>query len=472
MTKAKSPHLDLSDLSINELHRKMQFSEIDSCSLADTCITNQRTSEPLLQAYHSRNEEQFLKEAKAADTLWRKGKQTKLTGLAVSVKNIFAVEGYPCFAGTARAMPAKWQQEGSFVKRLHTLSCPISGATHASELAFGGLGLNPHWGTPRNPWDAKNHRVPGGSSSGAALSVISNSCVFAIGTDTGGSVRVPAAAAGLVGLKASKDLWSCDGIIPLSTMFDSVGVISKSVADSLDIYSAINNVEPSKPETRYSFSDFSVRIADQSSIDTLSPDLLCQFDATIDELSRAGMQSQQHFGSLFKDTHKLVAEGPNTAAIECSAFIQIEIPDWHSSLGAQTRDLIDAAEKVSAKDYLVRIQNLKALHTSISKQFENIDIIASPTLTATPPLLSSLHNNDNYERASSAMLRNTLTANLGGLCAITIPSGIDSHGIPTGIQFMAKAGDEFKLLQFAWLAERVLGTSRQRLGRPPLLQNL
>lgn len=470
MTKAKSKHLDLSGLSIHDLHKKMQFSEIDSCSLAESCISNQQQSEPLLQAYHCRNEEQFRKEAQAADKLWRIGRQSNLTGLPVSVKNIFAVEGYPCFAGTKKEMPAKWQQEGSFVNRLHDLGCPVSGSTHSSELAFGGLGLNPHNETPRNPWDAKAHRVPGGSSSGAALSVISNSCIFAVGTDTGGSVRVPAAAAGLVGLKASKSLWGCDGIIPLSIKYDSIGIITKSVADSLDIYSAINNVGPPQTDTKYSFADFSVRLADQGSTESLSPDLLVQFDTAIHELSRAGMQSKQHFGSLFRDTHKLISEGPNTAAIECSAFIETEIPHWRSMLGPRTSKLLSEAENISAKDYLVRMQKLEAFRLSASKQLKDIDIIISPTLTATPPLLSSLHSDEAYGEASSSMLKNTLTANLGGFCAITIPAGIDSHGIPTSLQFMAKDRDEYKLLQFARLAEQTLGTSLQRLGRPPLLQ--
>ncbi len=472
MTKATLSQLNLSELSVQELHRKMQFSEIDSISLANTCISNQKASEPLLQAYHSCDEEHFRQEAKTADVLWRKGNQTSLTGLPVSVKNMFAVQGYPCFAGTPHAMPPKWQQEGSLVKRLHALSCPISGATHASELAFGGLGLNPHWGTPRNPWDAKNHRVPGGSSSGAALSVISNSCTFAVGTDTGGSVRVPAAAAGLVGLKTSKDLWVCDGMIPLSAMYDSIGLVCKSVADTIDIFRAINNEGQDDALTRYSFSDFSVRLADQSCLESLTPDLLAQFNNAVQELSRAGMQTDQHFGSIFKDTHKLISEGPNTAAIECSAFIQMEIPSWRSCLGPRTTKLIEKAEKISAKDYIMRMTKLKAMRLATSKQLDDIDIIVSPTLAVTPPLLSSLSDCTNYESASSGMLRNTLAANLAGLCAITIPSGLDSHGIPTGIQFMARSGDEHKLLQFAALAEGVLGTSIQRLGRPPLLQNL
>lgn len=470
MTKATSSHLNLSDLSIRDLHRKMQFSEIDSLSLAELCIANQQINEPLQQAYHGRDEALFRREAQAADQRWRKGKQSELTGLPVSVKNIFAVDGYPCFAGTPEAMPAKWQQEGSFVKRLRTLSCPVSGVTHTSEFAFGGLGLNPHWGTPRNPWDAKNHRIPGGSSSGAALSVISNSCIFAVGTDTGGSIRVPAAAAGLVGLKTSKNVWACDGIIPLSTQFDSIGIITKSVADSIDVYCAINNVEPLQTDSKNSFANFSVRLADPSSIDSLSPDLLAQFDAAIHELSRAGMQSKQHFGSLFNDTHRLISEGPNTAAIECSAFIHTEIPHWRALLGPRTAKLLDEADKITAKDYIVRMQKLKAFHSSAGKQMKGIDIIVSPTLTATPALLSSLHSNENYDQASSSMLKNTLTANLGGFCAITIPSGIDSHGMPTGLQFMANAGDEYKLLKFALLAEGVLGTSHQRLGRPPLLR--
>ena len=366
-------------------------------------------------------------------------------------------------------MPPKWQIPGSLVKNLHTSFSPIAGLTHASELAFSGLGINPHWGTPRNPWDAHDHRLPGGSSSGAALSVICGSARFALGTDTGGSVRVPAAIAGMVGLKTSTGRWMNDGIVPLSPRFDTVGIITRSVEDSWRIFKALDNKAHTNQMTGNTLADFRVQLADTESTSLLNHNHEAIYNNTLKELQRAGLNLVPSATTIFEKVARLIDEGPNTAAIECSAFIATELPDQRSALGRQTDMLIRTAEQVKARDYLIRINNLKLMWQEANRQMQDIDILISPTIEIPAPKLAEINSDLIYAEKSAQLLKNTVVANLCGFCAVTLPSGLDAQGLPTGIQFMAKNGEEEKLIAFATLAEKTLGTSGERLGNPPLL---
>ncbi len=458
---------------IKQIRRKLQFSELDCAELAEICISNREQYDPLLQAYHLCNDEQFRAQAAAADQAWCKGTQTPLTGVPVSLKNVFAAPGFECYAGTSMALPQKWQHPGTVVKRLLAQMCPISGLTHASELAFGGLGVNEHWGTPRNPWDKSKHRIPGGSSSGAALSVISGTAVFAMGTDTGGSVRVPAAAAGMVGFKTSQGLWPTDGIVPLSPKFDTVGFICRGVDDAIEIFRAIGNKGPEadSPQSPRELSDFTVRLADESSLHPLTDSLAGLFDQTLRELCKAGLRLGDSESTLFRQSVDLVEEGPNTAAIECSAFLSSQLPRWRQTLGPTTRSLIAEADKVAATKYLIRLDRFRQLQTRANHDMQNTDILISPTLSITTPSLEEISESERHKDASGRMLRNTVVANLCGFCAITLPCGLDCEAMPAGIQLMAKNGEDEKLLQFARLVEQVIGTSEERLGIAPLLKS-
>ena len=390
-------------LPLFELRKRLQSGALRSRDLVESCIENEQTSGALLSAYHCRNDKQFRAQADTADAHLRDGKYHSLTGIPVSLKSVFGVGGFQCYAGTRFPMPPRWQREGTLVKRLHDQLVPVSGLTHASELAFGGLGINPHWGTPRNPWDAVNHRVPGGSSSGAALSVIGGSAVFALGSDTGGSVRVPAAAAGLVGLKPGKSRWPCDGIVPLSPKFDTIGVITRSVADAVDVFLAIEGREsaPQSLSSNVTFADFRVRLADDSCLAGLTPDLLEIHESAIGELRKAGTRVYDSDNRLFEVSIEILNQGPNTAAIECSSFIELEIPDWRGKLGERTNMLITQAEAVSAKHYLTRLQRLLDLQAVATNLMHETDILVSPTLCITTPTLKDIDSVESFSRASS-----------------------------------------------------------------------
>ena len=171
-----------------------------------------------------------------------------LQGLPVSIKDLFAAAGYPCFAGSSRRLPADpWERDGPLVATLRRQLGVIMGKTHMVEFAFGGTGQNSHHGAPYNPWDAAAHRSVGGSSSGAGVSLLEGSALLAFGSDTAGSVRIPACMTGNAGLKVTIGRWSTEGVVPLSFTFDTPGLLARSVSDLAYGFAALDPAGSIRP---------------------------------------------------------------------------------------------------------------------------------------------------------------------------------------------------------------------------------
>lgn len=185
------------DRPLRELARGLRTGEFRAADLLLEATANLEATEPHLGAYKTRTATLAESAANAADAAFRSGKDMGLfQGIPVSVKDIYGVPGIPIFAGSSRELPTRFQAAGPIVRCLLDESAVIMGKTHTVEFAFGALGLNNQWPTPRNPWDAKAHRTPGGSSSGAGVALCQRSAVISLGTDTSGSVRIPAALTG------------------------------------------------------------------------------------------------------------------------------------------------------------------------------------------------------------------------------------------------------------------------------------
>src|SRR5579885_1035112 len=195
-----------------------------------------------LHAYSLWLPERAGETARAADAAFAVGAVSgPLQGLPVSIKDLFAAEGLPCFAGSSRRLPAEpWERDGPLVAALRRQLGVIVGKTHMVEFAFGGTGLNSHWRAPYNPWDMAAHRAPGGSSSGAGISLLEGSACLALGSDTAGSVRIPASMTGTAGLKVTLGRWSTEGVVPLSQSFDTPGLLARSVADAAYGFAALD----------------------------------------------------------------------------------------------------------------------------------------------------------------------------------------------------------------------------------------
>ena len=216
-----------------EIAYDLREQRLTAHELIEAAITRHERFGERLHAYSHWMPAEARVVAQAADAAFRAGVTVgPLQGLPVSIKDLFAAAGYPCFAGSSRRLSADpWERDGSLVARLRHQLGVITGKTHMVEFAFGGTGHNSHWGAPYNPWDAAAHRAPGGSSSGAGVSLLEGSALLAFGSDTAGSVRIPACMTGTVGLKVTLGRWPADGVVPLSPTFDTPGLLARSVCD-------------------------------------------------------------------------------------------------------------------------------------------------------------------------------------------------------------------------------------------------
>src|SRR5436190_8647495 len=217
------------NLALSDISARLSDGRIRARELTEAA---QAQHDPSLNAYKAWAPEFALRQADAADAAFAAGSHLgRLQGIPVSVKDIYGVAGLPVFAGSPRELPAAWQREGPLVRALRSQLAVIMGKTHTVEFAFGGLGINAHWPVPWNPQDRNVHRAPGGSSSGAGVSLGERTALLALGTDTAGSVRIPASVTGNAGIKTTKGRWSTDGVVPLSPTFDTTGLLARSVAD-------------------------------------------------------------------------------------------------------------------------------------------------------------------------------------------------------------------------------------------------
>ena len=204
---------------------------MSSRALAEAAIERHEKYGGVLNAYRTFAAETALARASLADEAFAAGRDLgPLQGVPISVKELFGVEGMPVYAGTPRRLPPKWERAGPLVARIQAQLGVIMGKSHTVEFALGGLGTNRHYGSPYNPWDPNNQRISGGSSSGAGVSLLEGSALVAIGSDTTGSIRMPASMTGTVGLMISHGRWSTEGVVPVSPILDAPGLITRTAA--------------------------------------------------------------------------------------------------------------------------------------------------------------------------------------------------------------------------------------------------
>jgi len=383
----------------------------------------------------------------------------------VSAKDLYGVPGLPTFAGSSRELPAQWQTPGPVVNALLSQSAVVTGKTHTVEFAFGGIGSNPHWGTPRNPWDARDHRVPGGSSSGAGVSLCEGTALLALGTDTAGSVRIPASWTGNVGVKTSWGRWSLDGIVPLSFSLDTAGVLARSAADAAIGFAVIDGSAPvAVPD---SLAGIRFGICEDFYWEACSPGVAEAVRAALRDLERAGARLVRLTLSELAAVDAMFRKG-GLAAIELYDFLRAELPDWIDAIDANVRQRMAEAETLPATEYLDRKRTLRRIARATAEDLAPVDALVTPTIPITPPTLAEVSDPAVYRERNLLSLRNTMTVNYLNLCAVTLPAGLDAAGMPVGMQLIGRHGDDGRVVALAQAVENVIGTAAHRLGKPPM----
>ncbi len=399
--------------------------------------------------------EKALAAAQAADELRNAGAApSPYAGIPVSIKDLFDVAGEVTRAGSrvlADTEPA--ERDAVAVQRLKTAGFVIIGRTNMTEFAFSGVGINPHFGTPKNIWDRQVGRVPGGSSSGAAISVVDGMAYAALGTDTGGSCRIPAAFNGIVGYKPTARRVPLEGAIPLSPTLDSIGPLARTVR----CCAAIDAILAGEPEIVFDARDVrGLRIAVPRSfvLDDMDKDVALAFDAALSRLSEVGAHILHVAFPEIDEIPRVNAKG---------GFSAPESYAWHKKLIEKAGALYDprvlarikrGAEQ-SAVDYIDLIHARRMLIAQFEKRMEDYDLIAFPTAPIVPPRIDTFDKDEDFARLNLLILRNPSIINMLDGCAISLPISRPPQA-PVGLMLAAPAGQDGRLFKLAAAVERIL----------------
>jgi aspartyl-tRNA(Asn)/glutamyl-tRNA(Gln) amidotransferase subunit A len=400
--------------------------------------------------------ESALAEARASDALRAHGVvPSPLAGIPVSVKDLFDVAGDITRAGSkALADTAPARTDAAAVRRLREAGAIIIGRTNMVEFAFSGLGLNPHYGTPKNPWDRAVGRIPGGSSSGAAVSVADGMAAMGLGTDTGGSVRIPAALCGLTGFKPTAGRICKDGTYPLSTTLDSIGPIGRSVGccalvDSI-LAGAGAQVPPALP-----LEGLRLGVVQDYVLDGLDGAVAEAFGKALARLSRAGARvSDMRFEAL----ERLPQINQKGGLVVAEAYAV------HRELIERRRDAYDPrvlsrtlrGADISAAEYIDILNQRSAMIAESRRLAAPYDALLVPTVAMVAPEIAPLEADEKlYGKTNLAMLRNPGVVNFLDGCALSIPCH-EPGAAPVGLMVVGQGGEDRRLLALGLALESAL----------------
>ena len=373
----------------------------------------------------------------------RSAAQGALQGIPIAVKDLFDTKGIRTTAGSrvyANRIPA---EDAVVVQKLKGAGAVLVGKTNLHEFAFGVTNDNPHYGAVRNPWDP--NRVAGGSSGGSAAAVALSLALGATGTDTGGSIRIPASLCGVVGLKPTYGLVSTQGVIPLSESLDHCGPLTRTVEDAavlLDVIAATHTALES------GVSGLRIGVPRSYFFDRVNPEVHAAVRNAIRALGKLGAELVDidlPSARLQQDIFTKIA------CTEAYAYHRPLLEKYRDLYGADILPRIEMGKTISSADYFEAQRMRQTMKDECDRAFQTVDVIATPTTPITAPLIAQLEVqwDDGAEPVAMALTRLTRPFNLVGLPAISIPCGMDSQGLPIGLQFAGRAFEESTVLRVA-----------------------
>ncbi len=410
--------------------------------------------------------EEALAQARAAEAELKGGaKPGLLNGIPYAAKDLFDVKGVPTTAGTHLLASNIAKEDSTVVRKLNAAGMVLLGKTHTVQFAYGAAGLNHDHGTPHNPWHAEPH-APGGSSSGSAVAVASGLVPFALGTDTGGSVRVPAALCGIVGLKTTIGRVSRAGVYPLCWTLDSVGPLTRTVEDAALVYHAMQGSDARDESTAGIASHDTLRgLMDGVKGLRIAFGETTFFDDVDPQVEKAVREAGKVLGSLGARLASIAV--PEAAAAWAEKHRGLLIP---AEACVQNRDLLDnhldeldpvigprmlTGRTLSAPDYFLLLRRYAELREQVRTTLRDVDALIVPTTMAPAwPLAKIDASPESYLDYNMRVHRNTGLGNILNLCAVSLPCGFTSGGLPIGLQIYAKPFHEDMALRVAYAYEQ------------------
>ncbi|HEX3954834.1 MAG TPA: amidase [Stellaceae bacterium] len=434
--------------------------EIAACRLSPVTVVEAilariAAQDAKLHAYVDVYADEARLAAEAADRAIRSGHAVgPLHGVPIALKDLMDLEGRVTTGGSMAWRDRRSPVTATLARRLITAGMIVLGKTHTVEFAMGGWGTNQHMGTPWNPWDLQTPRTPGGSSSGSGVAVSSGMAPWAIGTDTGGSVRLPASWCGLSGLKTTIGRVSTYGILPLAPSLDTPGPMARSVEDAALLYGVMHGADPLDQRTlmappagdatlgmRRGVRGLRLARMPPAEREGCSPDMLAAYDAALHTLASLGAEIVEiALPCGFADTTIVVGRIIGSEAYQLVGDL---VDDPSQPIDAAVRPRIQIGRDVSARDYLGALAERDALKRRFLAAFDGVDALLTPTTqTAAIPVASV--------DQTTTPAHFTRFVNLLELCALAIPDGFSETGLPLSLQIICRPYDEATALRIGW----------------------
>ncbi len=442
---------EITQLAALGLAGQIRDGRISAADAVESYLARIAVLDPQVAAYVTILAERARSEARARDAEARSGRwRGPLHGVPVAVKDLIQVEGFPLTAGSSFLGSEPSRESATVVRLLESAGAVVLGTTTLHEFALGMTSLNPHGRTPRNPW--RPDRIAGGSSGGSAVAVAAGLAAGAIGTDTGGSIRIPAALCGVVGLKPTFGRISRHGVLPLSGSFDTVGPITRCVADAALFLGVMTGADPDGPVSRPG-----LRVGRLTGA-YFESDLDPATAMAVEDALRACLDAGFTVRPVSLSDPEEAGRAQLTLLLsEASEFHRETFPGMRERYGRDVRALLDQGEEITPA-MRFEAQGIQArVQAELSGVFSDVDVLVGPAVPGGAPRLQDA----DPEGAGWPQVRRTLGRfsrlyNLTGLPAMVIPAGFTDEGLPVAVQLAADRFREGALLECARVIEQAL----------------
>ena len=444
-----------SDATITGLAPLVARGDVRAERLTEEALANIASLNPRLNAFITVTGDEALVAARRADREIAAGRYLgPLHGIPISIKDLIDVAGVPTTAASKLRADCLARSDAPVVTHLRTAGAILVGKTNLHEFAFGTTNEDSGWGPARHPLDET--RSPGGSSGGSAIAVKTGMSIASVGTDTGGSIRIPAAACGIVGLKPAWGEISAAGVVPLSRQLDHVGPLARSVADSALLYDVLRGARPkAQAEIPAGLSGLKLAVLDGYFVERLSIEVDQGFHASLEALRRAGAiisaATIPHASSIAPVYLHLVLA-------DAAAYHATTLERRPHAYTPNVRLRLEMGRHILAEDYVRALRGREVLRQEVDRALDGIDALILPSLSIEAPPIgaASVPVKGGSEQVRTAMLRCTQLFNLSGHPAISVPCGATSAGLPIGLQIVGHHQRTADLLRVAGMIERSL----------------
>jgi aspartyl-tRNA(Asn)/glutamyl-tRNA(Gln) amidotransferase subunit A len=447
-----------SHLTIARIAPGIRRRRISPVELTDYFLDRISRFNPSLNAFLTVTADLARKQARQAEKEIAAGRyRGPLHGIPIALKDLFYTKGIRTTAGSKILRKFIPGQNARAVDRLFRAGAVLLGKTNLHEFAYGVTGVNPHFGAVRNPWDPD--RIAGGSSGGSAAAVSAGLCLAALGTDTGGSIRIPASACGIVGLKPTRGLVSLDGVIPLAFSLDHAGPMCRSVRDAALMLNGLADTARGlaaadyRRDLREGIRGLRIGVPKKYFYEGLQAGIRAEVFEALKVFERLGAKIREVKLRGIEDTARLVAE---ITVGEALAFHWNRIRRRPQDYGDDLRERMENSLNQPTVVYLHAQEKRRKIAEIFAEVLEKTDVLAAPTLPVAPPLLAEkeLRIGRKKQPVRAILLRFTRPGNLTGLPAISVPCGFSPEGMPVGLQLIGRSFDELTLLRVACAYEQ------------------